>query len=256
MNVNIKNNDKKYTVYKIEGEYKVKKNIDDTFDCETYIHPINSMLKRLEKNKGYHLRVNEDEKTIIFLDVDNVPDENTFNNLIGLLCKEFDLLPDEIKYTKSIKLDNTLSYHLSIPKIECVVGDLKKEFSLPVYNEFSKYIDLSVYSKKFFRLPNQTNKTKPLPHTIINGCMKDFILQYTDESTNFYEYTEPTDETDNEETEEEIEEDKEKIDKIENIIKCFHPSRSDNNEDWIQTLWIIKNELGINGKEIFRTFSK
>ena len=25
MNVNIKNNDKKYTVYKTEGEYKVKK---------------------------------------------------------------------------------------------------------------------------------------------------------------------------------------------------------------------------------------
>ena len=70
MNVNIKNNDKKYTVYKIEGEYKTTKNEDGSFNCETYIHPINTMLKRLEKNKDYHLRVNEDEKTIIFLDVE------------------------------------------------------------------------------------------------------------------------------------------------------------------------------------------
>ena len=204
MSNNIKNNDsKKYTIYKIQEHYNIKKNDDDTFDCDTYTSPIDILLQRLQKNKGYHIRINKNDKTILFLDVDKVPDENTFMQLKNLLCIEFDILPEEIKYTKSIKLDNALSYHLSIPKIECVVSELKKEFSLPVYKNFSQYIDLSIYSNKVFKLPNQTNGTKTIQHTIINGTMKDFIIHYVDE-------------TDDElsEKEDDITEDKEKIDKL------------------------------------------
>ena len=44
----------------------------------------------------------------------------------------------------------------------------------------NKYIDTSIYSNKWFRLPNQTNQDKPLMHYIKRGNMSDFLIHYID----------------------------------------------------------------------------
>ena len=45
-----------------------------------------------------------------------------------------------------------------------------------IHSEFDDYIDTSIYRNGYFRLQNQTNKKKPLPHKIIRGDMDDFIV--------------------------------------------------------------------------------
>ena len=44
--------------------------------------------------------------------------------------------------------------------------------------EFDEYIDIPIYKKIYFRLPNQTNNNKPLPHKVIRGDINDFIVNY------------------------------------------------------------------------------
>jgi hypothetical protein len=88
---------------------------------------------------------------------------------------------NEISYTLSEK-QNEFSYHWSIPSIQSTPKNLKNLFQKPMFNNFKDYIDFSVYSKHLFRLPNQTNKDKLIPHFISNGKMKDFIFDYVDET--------------------------------------------------------------------------
>ena len=81
----------------------------------------------------------------------------------------------DIKYTKSEK-DDTFSYHVIIPKYSAnletqlyLVKQIKEDFG---FNE----IDLSVYeNNRGFGLPNQSNKEKPIIHSIVNGQMSDFL---------------------------------------------------------------------------------
>jgi hypothetical protein len=81
----------------------------------------------------------------------------------------------DIKYTKSEK-DDTYSYHVVIPKYNT---NLKTQLYLIKQikdcSGFSE-IDLAVYeNKRWFRLPNQSNKEKPIVHSIINGkCQISF----------------------------------------------------------------------------------
>ena len=51
------------------------------------------------------------------------------------------------------------------------------------YPKFKDYIDTSVYRKGYFRLPNQTNNDKLIPHIIVNGDIEEFIITYVDEDT-------------------------------------------------------------------------
>ena len=64
-------------------------------------------------------------------------------------------------------------------------------------DEFASYktqIDLTVYSNKWFRLPNQTNKDKPFEHKIVNGKMKDFLIHRIKSTTCKVEHKEQTNE--------------------------------------------------------------
>ena len=51
----------------------------------------------------------------------------------------------------------------------------------PQYN-INKYVDTSIYSNKWFRLPNQTNEDKPLMHYIKRGNMSDFLIHHIDDN--------------------------------------------------------------------------
>jgi hypothetical protein len=82
------NSKKQYQIFKLPN-YSIKKNDDDTFNCKSHNEPIESILKKLEKDKGYHLRISGDEPTILFGDLDHIPSEEVFNNFILLLIKVF-----------------------------------------------------------------------------------------------------------------------------------------------------------------------
>ena len=54
----------------------------------------------------------------------------------------------------------------------------------PQYN-INKYIDTSIYSNKWFRLPMQSNQDKPLMHYIKRGNMDNFLIHYIDNATEY-----------------------------------------------------------------------
>ena len=177
-----------YKIYKIKSYNTKKINYEETTG------DIDKICKKLEKDKAYHLVYSNEIQNIIFIDIDNIKDELIFFNIIDYLCLYFDLEDDErndyIFYTKSIKDNGKLSYHLSITKyfMQCkllkdVIIDFKEK-----YENISQYIDVSIYkSNNLFRLPNQTNINKCIKHTIIKGTMKNFIINYIDESRPYFE---------------------------------------------------------------------
>ena len=154
--VNLTIEQKQYQIYKLLN-YSIKKNDDNTFNCKSHNEPIDSILKKLEKDKGYHIRINDDEPCILFGDLDHVPSKEVFNNFIELLMNVFLVKKEKISFTLSVK-ENEYSYHWSIPSIEATPKIIKQKLEHKKYDEFRAYIDLSIYSKHWFRLPNQTKK--------------------------------------------------------------------------------------------------
>ena len=160
-------------IYSIKN-YKVKREDPKIITSESY----NDILIKLNSDKGYHLLLFDDIKYKLFFDIDNVPltgDDSiyTFFEYLSKI-KEIDLT--DIKYTESKKGD-TLSYHIVVP---CIHATLKTQSELASnMKEDNKYIDLSVYqNNRWFRLPQQTLKEKPIEHKIINGIMADFMLDW------------------------------------------------------------------------------
>ena len=103
-----------YKIYKIKSYNTKKINYEETTG------DIDEICKKLEKDRGYHLVYSNEIQSIIFIDIDNIEDELIFFNIIDYLCLYFDIEDEErddyIFYTKSIKDNGKLSYHLSITK--------------------------------------------------------------------------------------------------------------------------------------------
>ena len=134
-----------------------------------------SIINALSENKGYHQLLMNNINYNLFLDVDGIDnsEDHLIYELINKLSDILDIDMTDIKFTVSKK--DTLSYHITIP---CIHGNLEtqKHFVEQLKQDFN-YIDLCIYqNNRWFRLPNQTNKDKPVPHTIINGKMIDFVL--------------------------------------------------------------------------------
>ncbi len=152
-------------------------------------------VKLLEDDKNYHIRLEGEDKNVIFFqDLDGLDDEldNYFKCLIDFFKKylnmEFNkpyeyLNKNLIKYTQNDVKNN--SYHISIPSFNCLNGNLKilTEYFTKIYPQYKKnkkgenLIDIGLYSVKFFRMPNQKKGGNVSGiHRIINGEMKDFIV--------------------------------------------------------------------------------
>ena len=152
---------------------------------------IKKIVSKLKENKGYHIRINEKEKCILYGDIDHVDittDRRFFKQFIGDISIFLKIDKYDIAYTKSIK-EGCLSYHWSYNKLHCDVSTMKKiieEFLklYPKYNK-NKYIDTSIYSNKWFRLPSQSNIDKPLIHIIKRGIMENFLIHFIDNSTEY-----------------------------------------------------------------------
>lgn len=153
---------------------------------------INIITDNLKDNKGYHLKLIDDINYKLYFDIDHIPNNYFIHSILTELSDMFDIDISDIKYTESIK-QTEYSYHLVIPKFICTkdtikhfIKNIKTKDNFKYYEEtpiiLNKYFDDSVYNEnQLFRLPNQTlKKDKPIEHTIKNGNMEDFILNYID----------------------------------------------------------------------------
>jgi len=183
-------------LYAIDSYYGKNAN----FINNNYINiSIEKILKKLNTDHGYHLRLKKKGTYILYLDVDNY--KGSINELLNIFIHFFkkyynlELKIEDIKYTQN-EGDNT-SYHITIPRYHCSILkqhdiwkhllDLYKDDKKFVYKEgdkICKTIDLSVYCNKWFRLPNQSKEGKENSrHIIKNGELKDFILKYIPENS-------------------------------------------------------------------------
>lgn len=152
----------------------------------------------IENDRGYHMRIHKSTNYILYIDVDGYrKDINIFFNVLITFFKEYYNIIIEIgdiKYTQNIG-DGT-SYHLSIPKYYCtsdkqheIFNKLKLACKCDDYKyehngKNKKVIDISIYCEKWFRYPNQSKEGKiNTKHKIINGCMRDFIVEYIPEAS-------------------------------------------------------------------------
>lgn len=237
-----------YTIYKLNN-YNISKNEDGSWKCESYTGSIEKVLKRLEKNKGYNLRVDPNAQCVLYGDLDHVPSEDIFDNFVELLTDTYDITTEQISYTLSRK-PNEFSYHWSIPSIESSPTILKQLMKKKQWDEFKQYIDLSIYTSHWFRLPNQTNEDKPISHKIMRGQMSDFIFDYTENCIEIIRgdvVVEPSVEL------KPVIADADTIDVINKCLMCISAHDYDT---WLQVTMILKNELGSNGLEILHGWSK
>ena len=86
-----------YKIFKLPT-YNITKNNDGTFECDSYTGSINKVLKKLEKNNGYHIRVDPNKSSILYGDLDHIPSENIFNELIKRISYFYDVKKEQISY--------------------------------------------------------------------------------------------------------------------------------------------------------------
>ena len=237
----------KYNIYKlnnyfnteIEFESGVKVKPDGTVQKFKFQGTIEEILAKLEKDRGYHIRINPTATTILYGDVDHTTPER-FNAFLNKLCTMCNIKLEDISYTESFKKeDNEYSYHFSIPSIQSNPLNIKRCFQRYCQEYIdTDELDMSVYSIKPFRLPMQTVKGyKEYQHKIIQGRMQDFIIEYTDDcEKSLKEFSEEVYSTNNNINGEYSEED------INKLLKILNPNK--NRIYWIKVANGIKNELG------------
>lgn len=227
------------------------KSVDET-NAETIEGSTNELCKELETNKSYHLRINAELPCVVFGDIDHCPSEETFNNFIIVIMHVFDVQREEISYTLSVK-ENEYSYHWSIFTIETDCNSLKSIMSRDEFASFKSYIDLSVYSNKWFRLPNQSNKDKPLIHKIVQGKMKHFLIHNVKHTTSRVKDRRPEEVktiTSDEPSNDTLTEIKTMVSKMTNYFDSF--------DEWSKLGFIIWNETkgSDEGLDMFNELSK
>ena len=226
------------------------------FEKDVFNGTIEQIVEELKQNKGYNIRIDPTKPCILFGDFDHCTKEE-FNSFLEMICDEFDCELHEISYTES-KKQNEYSYHWSIPTTKTLSPiELSKIFSTDEYKKFRSnpkkiQLDISIYTTKFLRLPNQTNKDKPKEHKIINGKMEDFIVEYTKNIK--YTWKCPEEEIKEKEV---IQKPKQNNDDIVNEIKnCLQCLDASCYESWSKVALIINNELGGDGLNILHEWSQ
>ena len=238
-----------YKIYRLKN-YKITK---DKYDDVCFSGTIDEIVEELKHNKGYHIRIDPEKPCLAFGDFDHTTKER-FKEFLDILCDDFDCKLEDISITKS-KKDNEYSYHWVIPSIKTTISFLKQRFSSnDKYNKFKgkekkeKELDISVYMVRPFRLPNQTNKEKPIVHKIIRGDMKDFIIEHTkDHKFSIKEEEEEDEEEEEEEEEDKKEEEEEEEQEEEDIDPEYIEALLDeldadiSRPDWLSVGMVLKN---------------
>lgn len=209
----------------------------------------------IDKSKEYHFYIDLDEKKGL-----------EFNNIYRQIFKYFkqirdDLTLDDLKYSQNKSKE--FSYHIEIPKIFATPPVIHSHIEeIATINSWEpKTYDTGIYGRKDkYRLPyqpkpgspNTENKYNPNSiHEIICGEPIDFILAYIpDDATKLVApvIELPLPKITSKESGEKT---YGKDCTIRKLLKCISPDRSKNYVDWIKIMYIIKNELGQDGENVF-----
>jgi len=245
----------------------------------------------LKNDKQYHERLKADQQLKLNIDLDGF-ELDTFIETFPIWFKEeFDIDIDEFdfKYTQNQSKDN--SHHVVIPKFYGLSSTLK--VIMNAYKnkyEYSTAVDVGHLgvgkSGKWFRLPSQTKEgAKGTEHIIKRGKMSMFVLSYLGESTinldeieaikkliaplpkpkfqlfddcDDFVVSKPKKTIQKQKVEASITEtsDFEVPDDIRKCFECMKPLRADTYEYWLNVGFVLFNELGDNGFNIWREWSK
>lgn len=174
--------------------YKIDKyNKTDEFIKKSFIeYTLEDAINVLNSDKGYHMRLEKSKTYIFFGDCDDyngsflefaVLIKDFLNKFYGIKIKKKDISYTENKSKKG-------SFHYSIPSLHGINDKILKQIHEKFANAHKQLfvvdkkgknscIDTSIYTDKWFRMPNQTKEKKPkTEHIIMKGEMKDFIVSY------------------------------------------------------------------------------
>ena len=135
------------------------------------------------------MRLDSKKECLVYGDIDHCPNEDTANIIFQMICEEFNVDDNQISKSFCYKEEQKeYSYHWSIPTLKSNLQTLKHIFKQEKYTAFNDIVDTSIYCNRWFRLPYQTAKEKPLTHKIIQGNPEDFFVQHVPEDTSLFHY--------------------------------------------------------------------
>jgi phage/plasmid-associated DNA primase len=281
--------DAKHTLYALQnysisrGDIEALAKNYDILECQ----------KLLDTDKGYHMRIEPNKPCILYFDLDGYDGEieqfiehikeiyyNQFNINLNI---DFD---ENVSYSQGS--DNPESYHISITNYYCNnTSYIGKYFIKPLIAKYpdiydntntkSKVLDDSIYSAKWWKMPNQSiNKAdkndrnklvKRKPQIIYNGQNKDFIITHIPEDCILLDkeitpiatppQTPPsTPKIDNRANTLIVIENADERDYIFDLIDCLDVKRVSEYNCWMKLGFIFKNEFGDDGYKYFQYVSK
>ena len=245
-----------YKIYKLKNYKIFRDENNEPINVDMISGDINKISNELKTDQGYHLFLQDKTKYIVFGDIDHCSTFEEITNIFNIIALHFSTEVSNIKYCHSIKDNKEHSAHFSIPTLNATLQQQEQIFLKLKNNNVlkCKNLDVVVYKKnRWFRLPNQTNKEKTNKHIIINGEIKDFILDYipsSSKSINDIGY--------NDKGIYNFSYDKNiKFDIDDNGIKYLLNSLpSDYNDDYLKWLTITNILKGVNKKHLWDEWSK
>jgi len=157
-------------------------------NTKKYSNNINVISNLLNNDRQLHERLEKNDALKLSVDVDKLTNHNpnaSLDKVICDICEYVNITKNEIFYTTNFSVKFG-SHHIVIPKFH-MLSSKQKQFWKDFQQKY-KYgneIDAGIFDKSgWFRLPNQTkegvNGTK---HIIQQGELEDFVLKYTEKST-------------------------------------------------------------------------
>ena len=129
----------------------------------------------LKKDNNYHILLNPDEPCLAFGDIDHCETTEQTMDILRDVIKTFDIEPNELSYTESRKIvegKEDYGSHWVIPSIKCKnMHDLKKIMVKTLNKKHGDKVDIGIYKKSWFRLPEQT--TNYASYTDKNGVFHE-----------------------------------------------------------------------------------
>lgn len=184
-----------FKIYSIKSYAAANKKFIDTGGEEYKLEKVIMLLESTDK--CYHERIDPTKTYKFFGDCDNCTgDINQFMTILINFLKisyNINVVADDIMYTENKSKQG--SFHYVIPKLHGTCAKIKEihlnllkkypqEFIHDGDNKQHKVIDTTIYSKHWFRYPNQSKegntKTK---HKIIKGTMIDFIFEHIEKTS-------------------------------------------------------------------------
>ena len=216
---------------------KASKNAEGNFNL-----PYNDVDKTLsilrkKKNKHLHLHLRNGVPTMVFTDVDKATAEKV-EQAKNTMIHHFGIEPSQLSFTQA-EAKEGLSLHLAIPSIKMNnLKELKEE--IKKINQDNLF-DTSVYADRLFRLPYQTEESKPHIHEIIQGNIEDFLHQSkldkaTTHLSSGFKVKPPTKPTDKPT-------DKKKRTEDQKLADIIDINDIDNYDTWLRIIWAVDIDL-------------